>query len=247
MSDARDWRVPAVIGHRGAAGHAPENTLASLEAAAALGVRWVEFDVKLTGDGACVLFHDDTLERTTDGKGTLAQTTLAALRALDAGSWFGAGFAGERVPTLDDAMAALARLGLGANVEIKPSRGRSMETSAAVARALQAGWPRSLPAPLISSFDRDALGAARDAAPEFPRALLVGKLEKSWRRAAEALGCIAVHGGEKDLTADRVRRVQEAGYGFRAYTVNDRGRAETLFGWGVDGIFSDYPDRIPVP
>lgn len=245
MSDPTDLDVPAVIGHRGAAGHAPENTLASLEAAAGLGVRWVEFDVKLTSDGTSVLFHDDTLERTTDGKGKLAETTLATLRALDAGSWFGPAFTGERVPTLADAMATLARLGLGANVEIKPSPGRAAETGAAVARALQAAWPRSLPAPLVSSFDLDALGAARDAASEFPRALLVGELGKGWRMEADRFGCVAVHGREKDLTAGRVRQVREAGYGFRAYTVNDRARAETLFGWGVDGVFSDHPDRMP--
>lgn len=118
MTESPPPVLPPVIGHRGAAGHAPENTLASLEKAAALGVRWVEFDVKLTADAMVILFHDETLSRTTDGKGALADKKWADLRPLDAGGWFGPEFAGEHVPSLEEAVAALARLGLGAVVEI---------------------------------------------------------------------------------------------------------------------------------
>jgi len=236
--------VPRVIGHRGAAGHAPENTLASFEAAAALGVRWVEFDVRLTGDGALVVFHDETLERTTDGKGRVGTTTLAAIRQLDAGAWFGRKFAGERVPALEDALAALQRLDLGANIEIKADTGREAETGGAVARALRAAWPATLPAPLVSSFNAAALKAAGDAAPEFPRALLVIKLAADWRRQAEALACVAVHCRENELTPALARQVLDRGYGLRCFTVNERARAETLFKWGVESVFSDYPDRL---
>jgi glycerophosphoryl diester phosphodiesterase len=238
--------VPAVIGHRGAAGHAPENTLASFETAAALGVRWVEFDVRLTGDGALVAFHDDTLERTTDGRGRLSDTTLAAVRRLDAGSWFGSAFAGQRVPTLEDALAALQRLDLGANIELKSDSDpdREAETGRAVAKALRALWPATLPAPLISSFRAPALKAAGEDAPEFPRALLIIKLEPDWQQRAEALGCVAVHCREMELTPALARQVLDRGYGLRCFTVNDRGRAETLYGWGVEGVFSDYPDRV---
>lgn len=236
--------APAVIGHRGAAGHAPENTLASFAAAAALGVRWVEFDVRLTGDGALIAFHDETLERTTNGTGRVADATLADIRRLDAGAWFGAGFAGERVPTLEDVLAALQRLDLGANVEIKSDKGRERETGHALVRGLRASWPATLPAPLVSSFNAHALAAAGDAAPEFPRALLTIKLADGWRRQAEALGCIAVHCRENELTADAARQVLAAGYALRCFTVNDRARAETLYAWGVEGVFSDYPDRL---
>lgn len=236
--------MPAVIGHRGAAGHAPENTLASFAAAANLGVRWVEFDVRLTGDGALVVFHDETLERTTDGRGRLSETTLAALRGLDAGSWFGPAFAGERVPTLEDAMTTLARLDLGANVEIKADKGREADTGGAVARALRAAWPPTLPAPLVSSFNDQSLAAAAAGAPEFPRALLVIKLAPGWRARADALGCVAVHCREKELTPAAAKAVLDAGYGLRSFTVNHRDRAETLYKWGVDGVFSDYPDRL---
>ena len=236
--------VSTVIGHRGAAGHAPENTLASLEKAAGLGVRWVEFDTKLTADGHVVLFHDDTLERTTGGRGTVAETTLAGLRALDAGSWFAAAYAGQRVPTLKEAMQTLARLGLGAVVEIKPSPGRERETGLAVAGALAAGGPETLPAPLIASFEPTVLGAAGDAAPDIGRALNAFKIPRGWRKRAKALNCRALHCLEKNLTARRVRALKDGGMAVRAFTVNDRTRAETLLRWGVDGVFSDYPERM---
>ena len=121
--------LPRVIGHRGAAAVAPENTLASLRRAKELGAGWVEFDVKLTRDGAAVLIHDERLERTTDGRGEVARTTLAELRKLDAGAWFDPAFAGERVPTLGDALALCGELGLGINVEVKPCPGREAETA----------------------------------------------------------------------------------------------------------------------
>ncbi len=238
--------MPRVIGHRGAAGHAPENTLASFNKAARLGVRWVEFDVRLTGDGALMVFHDDTLERTTDGKGRVSDTTAAAMAKLDAGSWFGRAFVGEPVPTLEAALVALERLGLGANIEIKSdsAAAREAETGRAVAQALRASWPKALPAPLISSFRIPALKAVGDGAPEFPRALLTIEIDAEWRRQAEALNCVAVHCRERELTPKLARRVLEHGYGLRCFTVNDKKRAETLFKWGVEGVFSDYPDRL---
>lgn len=245
-TDPPPAQPPNVIGHRGAAGHAPENTLAGFARAAALGVSWVEFDVRLTRDGALVAFHDDTLERTTDGRGRVSDRTLDEIKRLDAGRWFGKDFAGERVPALEDALGALERLGLGANVELKSDAdpAREAETGRAVAKALGASWPKALPAPLISSFRLPALQAAGEEAPEFPRALLLIGLGQDWRQKAEALGCVAVHCRERELTAALARRVRDRGYGLRCFTVNERARAETLFGWGVESVFSDYPDRL---
>lgn len=234
-----------VIGHRGAAAHAPENTLASLRAAVALGCRWVEFDVRLSRDGRPVLFHDDTLERTSDGAGAVAAFDLAALARLDAGTWFGDGrFAGERIPTLEAAIAALMELGLGANVEIKPDVGRETETGTVVAAAIKDIWPPSLPPPLISSFRPEALRAARDAAPGLRCALLVEQVPADWRVRLDALGCSDLHCAASALTAAAAAPVVAAGVPLRCFTVNDAATAARLFGLGVAAVFSDAPDRI---
>jgi len=236
--------MPRIIGHRGAAGFAPENTLASINSAADLGVVWVEFDTKISADGIPVVFHDDMLERTTDGQGPMADRTLLELQALDAGTWFGDDFAGEPVPTLEQAMATLARRGLGANIEIKASPGRETETGRAVGEMLQSNWPDTLPAPLISSFDAATLAAARDAAPEIPRAFLVFKIPRDWRARLDRLGCGALHCQAKHLTKKKARAVLDRGYALRVFTVNDRVLAKKLFGWGADAVFSDFPDRL---
>ena len=237
-------QVPRVIGHRGAAGHAPENTVASLTAAATLGARWVEFDVKLAAGGEPILFHDDTLDRTTDGKGRVADAPLAQLRALDAGKWYQARFAGERIPTLDEAMVILARLDLGANVEIKPCPGRERETGEAVASALKSRWPGRLAAPLVSSFSFDSLAVAASVAPEFPRALIYRQVPESWRARAEEVGATSIHCNHQFLDRARVTTMRAMGYAIRAYTVNDLRAAAELFSWGVESVFTDYPDRI---
>lgn len=242
--ESRSSQVPRVIGHRGAAGHAPENTIAALDAAARLGARWVEFDVKLAGSGEPILFHDETLGRTTDGKGNVAETPLARLKELDAGAWYQARFKGERIPTLDEALVMLARHGLGANVEIKPCPGRERETGETVARALKGRWPGRLPAPLVSSFHAGALAQAAAAAPEFPRALLFRGVPENWREMAEATGATAIHGNWQLLDRARVASLREAGYAVRAYTVNDVRAAAQLFSWGVESVFTDYPERI---
>src|SRR5262249_49277981 len=106
--------LPRLIGHRGACGLAPENTVASFRKAEELGVRWVEFAVHLSADGVPVVIHDDTVNRTTSGRGKVAALTLTELQALDAGTWFEPRFRGELVPTLETIVALLGRLGLGA-------------------------------------------------------------------------------------------------------------------------------------
>ncbi len=245
MRDPHPTGVPAVIGHRGACGHAPENTLASIRKAAAFGVRWVEFDTKLSRDGHVILFHDDKLKRTTGARGAVADRDLAELQSLDAGGWYSGAFKGEPVPTLRQAMAVLAGLGLGANVEIKASPGREDETGRIVAGLLLDEWPAGLPTPLISSFDPVTLAAARDAAPDIPRALLVFGIPRDWRRRMNDLACTALHCRHRELTPGRAGAVVDAGFPLRCFTVNESARAETLYGWGVQAVISDHPDRLP--
>lgn len=236
--------LPSVIGHRGACGHAPENTLFSFRKAAALGTCWVEVDAKLTRDGRVILFHDETLERTTNGRGRVRDTDLADIRSLDAGGWFGARFAGERVPTLEDAFGVFAELGLGANIELKPCPGRESETGRRVAERVRADWPRSLPPPLFSSFSAEALTAARAEAPEIERALNVRAIPRDWLRRLTAIGGSALHCHHEQLVPRHTGIVLDCGIALRCYTVNDPERARALYSLGIESVFSDFPDRL---
>ena len=241
---ASNGSVPIVIGHRGAAGHAPENTLPSLLKAHELGVDWVEFDVKLSSDDVPVLFHDDRLDRNTDGHGLIAEQDLKALRRCDAGAWHGSAFAGTRIPTLDEGIAVLARCRMGANVEIKPSKGREAETGLIVGKALVENWPKDLPPPLVSSFSVAALQECLVAAPNLDQALLVSSVPKNWRSQLETLQTDALHCLSRRLRKRKAKEIIDAGYTLRCFTVNRPERALQLLGWGVHGIISDYPDRI---
>jgi len=236
--------LPAVIGHRGAAGSAPENTLAALREAKALGCRWVEFDVRLTADNQAVLFHDNRLQRTTGVRGKIGASPLAAIRLHDAGRWLGPSFAGERVPTLEEAVMLLAELGLGANVELKAARGREAETGILVAELLARLWPAQLPAPIISSFQREALAAAQARAPSIARGVLFRAVPKNWRAIAERYGCTTIHAEHRRLRPALVAEVRGAGYPLLAYTVNEPDQANKLFAWGVTSVFSDVPGRL---
>ncbi|NNG02932.1 MAG: glycerophosphodiester phosphodiesterase [Inquilinus sp.] len=236
--------LPKVIGHRGAAAHAPENTLAGIRKAAALGVGMIEFDAKLTADGVPVLMHDDKLDRTTDAKGPVREISLACIRTLDAGSWFGPGFRAEPVPTLAEALELAVSLGLAVNLEIKACPGREVETARAALAVARDAWPADRPPPLVSSFERASLVAARDVAPDWPRGFLFDRLPADWQEQIAALEPATLNTAHRRLTAALVATLKAAGLPLLAYTVNDPKRAKTLFDWGVDGVFSDKPDAI---
>jgi glycerophosphoryl diester phosphodiesterase len=243
-TDASQLDLPPVIGHRGAAAAAPENTPAGMRMAHRLGARWVEFDVRLTADAQCIVLHDDTIDRTSDGRGVAARLTLAALRRYDAGAWFDKRFAGERIPSFDEIIVLLGELGLGANVEIKPAPGQEVETARAIVAVLQRSWPAHLPPPLLSSFSPVALEAARDAAPAIARGYLFGRVPANWRAEVERLGCATVHCDARRLEQATAQAVIGAGYPLLAYTVNRPERARELLGWGLSAVFTDCPDRI---
>lgn len=236
--------LPRIIGHRGAARAAPENTLASIRQAAAEGARWVEFDVKLAQGGEPILMHDETLVRTTNGRGLVRDTPLAVIRSLDAGSWFSAKFAGERVPLLEEALACLAGLRMGYNLEIKPCPGRAAETAAAAIRVVRQFLDRGLPAPILSSFDREALAAARVIAPELLRGYLVSKLPTDWLAQARGLDCKTIHLGKRRVSAAIVAAVRDAGFPLIVWTVNDPAQARDMVTWGADSLITDTPAEI---
>ncbi|MEO1192005.1 MAG: glycerophosphodiester phosphodiesterase [Pseudomonadota bacterium] len=237
-------QLPRLMGHRGAAAVAPENTLAGLRAAKDQGVDWVEFDAQLSGDGVPLLLHDDRLHRTTGDRRKIAEVPAAEASRLDAGAWFGPAFAGEPIPLLEEAVALLAALDLQANVEIKPSPGLARETAQACMELLQQHWPKSRPLPLISSFEIAALEEAQRLWPEAPRGYLVKALPQDWQETAERLGCVSVHPWHPGLKPEQVQAIKQAGYQVAAYTVNAPARAAALLAMGVDCLISDDPAAL---
>lgn len=238
-------RLPPVIGHRGAAGLAPENTLAAMRAARRAGARWVEFDTRLSRDRECVVIHDATLERTAGRRAAVSRLSLDELRRCDAGSWFSPEFTGEPVPGLANTLALLSDLGLGANVEIKPCGRRNGALAAALVRTLAAVRRSGSPPLLVSSFSPALLRAVRRHDKALPLGLLLRRRwRRDWRSLAGKLGCISIHCAEHGLDADKVRRVRAAGYAVVVYTVNDPARARELLSWGADSLISDVPDRL---
>jgi glycerophosphoryl diester phosphodiesterase len=229
---------PRIIAHRCGGALAPENTLAGLRLAARLGCGGVEFDTMLAADGVPVLMQDETLERTTAGRGRVADMDSAQLARLDAGSRHHPAFAAEPVPTLDEALRLCAALDLWANVEIKPAAGQEAATGQAVARhaALATGNI------LLSSFSTRALRAAADEAVQLPRAMLFDAIPADWRERLMETGARALHSAARALSVEALQAVRDAGFPLACYTVNRRDEAERLFAMGVSAVFTDRPD-----
>ncbi|ATJ86288.1 glycerophosphodiester phosphodiesterase [Ralstonia solanacearum] len=247
MSEARAlpaWPYPRAIAHRGAGKLAPENTLAAFRHGASFGYRMFEFDVKLSGDGVAVLLHDATLERTTSGHGRVDALSFSQIAQLDAGSWHSPAFAGEPVPTLAAIARYLCANGCLANIEIKPVPGAEWRTGAAVALDARSLWTGVGVPPLLSSFSEEALAAAREAAPELPRALLLDTLPADWLDRLRALDCVALDANHRALTPEVIATAHAAGFRVCCYTVNDVERARLLWGAGLDSLITDWVDRI---
>jgi glycerophosphoryl diester phosphodiesterase len=223
-------QLPKVVGHRGAMAYAPENTLESFREARRRGATWVEIDVKLTIDGVPIVMHDASLKRTMGIDRLVAEMRASELPPA--------------VPTFEQAIACFGELGLGCNVEIKPCEGREEETGRVTVATLRKHWPAGLPAPLLSSFKDASLAAAKQAAPEFARALLIGELKDDWHGRAATLAAAGINTNGKHLTAPRAIEVKKAGYVLSAYTINDPDVARMLVAMGVDCIITDAPDLI---
>lgn len=235
----------AVLAHRGLPSAAPENTMAAFRAAADAGARWIETDVDLLADGTPVLIHDTALERTTDRGGSIYGLRAADLAHVDAGSWFGPDFAGERLPTLEAFIDFVNERGINANIELKANEqgaARSVElvdTLAAALERLDAG--RQV---LVSSFSQPLLMAFHQRHPRYATAVLYESttIRPDWRSVAELCGAVAIHPEDEGLTEAMVHAARAAGYGVNVWTVNRPDRANQLFNWGCTGVFTDvYP------
>lgn len=239
------WLYPKTIAHRGAGKLAPENTLAAIRHGVSHGYRATEIDVKLSGDGVSLLMHDDSVDRTTNGRGFVGNKSWHELATLDAGGWHSASFAGEPIPTYANVIAYCRANDVLLNTEIKPSIGRERETGAAVALESRLLFTDASIPPLLSSFSTDALIAARDAAPELPRAhLFQNPLPEDWLERCKRVDAIALDANWRTLTERIVKTAHDNGLFVACYTCNDLDAAKQLWAWGVDSVITDAVDSI---
>ncbi|SQB36868.1 cytoplasmic glycerophosphodiester phosphodiesterase [Citrobacter koseri] len=226
-----NWPYPHIVAHRGGGKLAPENTLAAIDVGARCGHTMIEFDVKLSKDGEIFLLHDDNLERTSNGWGVAGEVNWQDLLRVDAGSWFSGKFKGEPLPLLSQVAERCREHGMMANIEIKPTIGTGPLTGRVVALAARELWS-GMTAPLLSSFEIDALEAAQKAAPELPRGLLLDDWRDDWHTLTTRLGCVSVHLNHKLLDEARVKVLKAAGLRILVYTVNKPQRAAELLRLG---------------
>lgn len=241
------------VSHRGAAGHAPENTLASFDTARRLGAETVEIDVQRTQDDALVLLHDTDLARTTDVEEVfpsrspyrVSDFTLAEIQRLDAGSWFSSAFEDEAVPTLGEALDRLEELGLNLFLELKePGLYAGIEQEIADELAGHGYWletnqawePRRF---VVQSFDWAAVRRSKDLLPSVPHALL-GRVPED--RISEFAWADMINPNHTTIDAAYVNRVQGEGLETMPYTVNERSSMDAVLELGADGFITDFPD-----
>jgi glycerophosphoryl diester phosphodiesterase len=229
-----------IIAHRGASGHAPENTLAAFRKAVALGVSFIETDLHLSRDAHFVALHDDTVDRTTNGKGSVHELTLAELRRLDAGTWFGSEFTGERIPTLEEILEFAKKNDVVFYLEIKPYASWGGE-HALIGALRESG---EIARTVVISFDPSILTAVRKIEPMLMTGLLYdGQLDHPLDKAVE-IGArqIAVRG---DLvTPSLLSEARKKDLQIVCWTVNHSAHMRLLMLAGVDGIMSDDPERL---
>ncbi len=246
-----DHEFPRIYAHRGASSLAPENTMGSFVKAMEVGARRIEFDVDIMGDGTLLIIHDQTLDRTTDGRGGYYDLGYSDLRRLDAGKWFSPTYRFERIPELADVVEFLNRYPhMGGNLEIKPCLGGArlreqlVDAVAAAVDALDGARSRLL----VSSFDHDALARFHAARPAIDLGWLfarTGQPGPDWRSGAPELGCRAIHPDDQGLTEVEVAAMLDAGFEVNVWTVDDLDRARELARWGVTGIFTNRPQDFP--
>jgi glycerophosphoryl diester phosphodiesterase len=221
------------FGHRGASGHEPENTVRSVRRALELGADGVEVDVYFV-DGQLVVIHDDTLERTTNGRGRVTRKSFAYLRSLDAGM-------GECIPTLLEIFAAVNRRGI-INIEIKGPHTAAPVAALMAEQVNHGGW--NFGDFLVSSFDHAQLIETKQLQPEIPIGALIEKTRRGLVQFAEDLGAWSIHAGKRCVTADLVAESHRHGLKVFAYTINRPEEITRMKMLGVDGVFSDFPERL---
>ncbi|MDO6706839.1 glycerophosphodiester phosphodiesterase family protein [Photobacterium sp. 1_MG-2023] len=233
-----------ISGHRGAAALAPENTLAGLQEAARHHLKWVEMDTQLCADFIPVMFHDEKVNRCTNGRGKVRELNLAQLKALDAGSWFDTQFANERILTLDEALNACQLYGLNLNLEIKvhdEAEAERLVREVAETIAHNGISPEAL---ILSSFSEAAVGYCQLYMPQIRRGLICDKLPNDLFGLAQSMALFSLHLDHRLLTASLASQIKQAGLDLHIWTMNQPKLVPQFYQWGVDIIITDNPPLL---
>lgn len=223
--------------HRGASGHAPENTLIAFEKAMAMGADGIECDLRESRDGELVIFHDPTVQRLAGQSGRVVDLTLSELKRLDIGSWFAPSFAGERVVTAEELIGKVPPPFL-LNLEIKAASPRKV-----VDLIQKRGIDDRV---VVSSFDHILLKKVRSLHPTVPIGYLVNREPlKKILQEARRLEAVSIHLASKQVTPDLLEKAHKEGFKVYVYTINEPSQMALFIDRGVDGLFTNYPDRFP--
>ncbi|MCH3905194.1 MAG: glycerophosphoryl diester phosphodiesterase [Lactobacillus sp.] len=239
-----------IFSHRGMSTLAPENTIPAFELMHKYGANWLETDLGITKDEKLVIIHDDYLDRTTNGHGRVVDHTFDEIRSLDAGSWFSPKFKGTKVPTLDELIEVMNKYKLNANFELKAIIGEGANHLAdseikQFAAKLDEIDPECKI--LISSFNPIMLLKLRKLRPDLDYACLfeTHTLYEDWPLICEACGAKTIHPQSEGLTRGQVQEWKDMGYKVNVWTCDTIDRANELWNWGVDGVFTDITQSFP--
>ncbi len=231
----------AVIGHRGAMGYAPENTIASFDRGVDLGADLIELDVHLSKDGELVVMHDPTVDRTTNGKGWIKDLTLSEIRKLDAGVRFDPRFAGQKVPTLDEVLHwARGRTRLLIEIKNGPVYYERIEESVAAAIRLHG----MLDSCAVISFDHHSVKTLKTLSPDIRTGVLYACRPVDLLQLARTAEAQILMPNWAYATLDLVDAAHQANLAVYVWTVNHPGEMECVAGLHVDAIGTNYPDRL---
>ncbi len=236
-----------IIAHRGASAYYPENTLVAFAGAITMAADMVELDVQLTADGEVVVFHDEKINRCTNGKGAIADYTLARLKKLDAGSWFAENYAGVRVPTLAEVLK-LCQNKIAVNIEIKTEAVTDKISGGIEEKCLKVVNHIGMRDHVVfSSFDPRAIGHLKQIDGLSPAAVLFEKKyygSKMPSQIVESLGADAFNCSARELNGKWLADLKQYGIPVNVYTVNDEKKMMRLLTLGVNGIFTNRPDVL---
>jgi glycerophosphoryl diester phosphodiesterase len=239
-----------IFAHRGLPTIAPENTLASFQKCSEIkNLDWIELDIAITADEELIVIHDDFFDRTTNIKGEISNSNYRDIKNASAGFWFSEIYKDEKIPTFRDIVRLVNEHNLNINIELKGVTGQngyplSIKMIELIKKELK--YLNNNIEILISSFNFILLKLSQEILPDIPRALLYENhaFYPDWKTISEYCGSKTIHLEDKGLTQFKVQEIVNNGYELNVWTVNDKCRANELFQWGVNGIFTDVAHEL---